>query len=199
MGIRCFKGSLHINILNMYSGSGLLVPDIIKVCHEDIDDSALIVEDFNLHHELWGSQVSSPASESFVQWLYDSPFCLINSSVPTHVASVSVCSLIDLSLCSFDFFASTSFQIEDDTYDSDHFLNHIQVDIRPPLQPGIILYKWPLISLEHILFSGTKYRQHRELSWNILILNSNCFLSFENFLNRFSSSSDFRVSTLINL
>lgn len=181
MGIRCFKGSLHINIFNMYSGSGLLVPDIIKICHDDIDDPALIVEDFNLHHELWGSQVSSPASEYFVQWLYDSPFCLINSSVPTHVASVRVCFLIDLSLCSFDFFASTSFQNEDDTYNSDHFLNPIQVDIRPPLQPRIILYKWPLISLKHILCSGTKYRQHRELSWNILILNSNCFLSFQNF------------------
>lgn len=117
---------------------GKVVPDITRIFH-DLDGSSLILGDFNLHHQFWGSPVASRASEIFVDWLVDSSFCILNSVAPMHVAPSGICSLIDLSLCSSDLLASTSFQVEDDTYDSDH---------RPPLQPGITMYKWPLICRE---------------------------------------------------
>lgn len=80
-----------------------------------------------------------------MDWLYDSSFCLINTSVPTQVAPSGVSSLIDLSLCSSDLFASSMFQVEDDTYDIDNFPIIIQVELWPPLLPGSTLYKWPFI------------------------------------------------------
>lgn len=43
--------------------------------------------DFNLNHPLRGSSEASRNSESFVQWLADSCFCLLNFSDPTHVAN----------------------------------------------------------------------------------------------------------------
>lgn len=58
---------------------------------------------------------------------------------------VVVCSLIDLSLCSANLFASTFFQVRKILIT---VATSRSVNLRPPLQPGIILYKWPFICQE---------------------------------------------------
>lgn len=63
--------------------------------------------DFNLHHPLWGAPLATHASECFVEWLANSPHCLLNSVSPTHMAHSGAYSLIDLSLCSADLYAHT--------------------------------------------------------------------------------------------
>lgn len=113
MGIRFFQGSYFINIVNIYFSSGLVVPDLINISH-DLSGPSLILGDFNLCHQLWGSPVASWVSENFVEWLLGSPVCLINFSVSTHVALSGIWSMIDFFLCSSDLFVSMSFQVEHD-------------------------------------------------------------------------------------
>lgn len=51
-------------------------------------------------------------------------------------------------------------------------------------------------SLQRILFVCSKYRTQRKLYWDNTTLNNDCFRSFVEFLNKFSTSKDFRASTI---
>lgn len=110
---------------------------------------------FILHDPMWGSSVSSSASECFIEWLSESSFCLMNFSALTHVCPNGVCSLIDLLLCSSDLLTCSSVLILAAWYDRDHFQIVISVDIHSPVQPGSSLYKWSLICRE----------DHANLQW----------------------------------
>lgn len=109
---------------------------------------SFILGDFNLHHPLWGFLVFSRASESFAEWLSESSFCLMNSTMPTYVVPNGGCSQIDLLLCSPDILTSSTIHVEEELYDSDHFPIIISVDLHTLLQPSLTLYKWLLISRE---------------------------------------------------
>lgn len=82
---------------------------------------------------------------SFVQWLADSSFCFLNICDQTHVAPSGSCSLSDLLMCSTDFLACVSLQVEDDPYESDHFAVSISLNFNSPLLPTATHYRWPLI------------------------------------------------------
>ncbi|GFW11047.1 hypothetical protein TNCV_275791 [Trichonephila clavipes] len=50
---------------------------------------------------MWGSNHTSPYSESFMEWLTNSNFILLNTEVPTHRSNVGSGALLD-----FTFFSS---------------------------------------------------------------------------------------------
>lgn len=79
-----------------------------------------------------GAPAASCNSENFVEWLADSLFRLFNTSDPAHVAPNLSCFFnlsFDMLQCFFD---CVFFQVEEDTYDSDHFPVSIAVDFNPP-------------------------------------------------------------------
>lgn len=89
LGIRVFRSPTPLNIINVYSSSGLVVDDLTKVTYGLPGDS-LILGNFKLHHRLWGALVSSRGSDNFVDWLSSSPFCLLNLDTPTPFPMVPV-------------------------------------------------------------------------------------------------------------
>lgn len=72
----------------------------------------------------------------------------MNSNAPAHVVPNGISSLIELSICSPNLLASSSLQVEEDLYDSDHFPINISVDFHAPLQPSPTLFNWSHISWE---------------------------------------------------
>lgn len=51
MSIPFYQGFSSINIINVKSSSGLVVPDFTRICH-DLARSSLIVGDFNFHNHI---------------------------------------------------------------------------------------------------------------------------------------------------
>lgn len=144
MGISISLNSLNFNVINIYSSSGCVVPDLAKISHS-LSGSSFILGDFNLHHPMWDSSVSSRASDLFVDWLSGSSFCIINTTDHMHTAPNGSYSLINMSLCSLDLLVCSILCVDVDLFDRDHFPIVISVTINPPSQSCCSLYNWSLI------------------------------------------------------
>ena len=144
MNVSVSLDSFNLNIINVYSNSDMITEELNSFCH-DISGPVLILGDFNLHHPLWGSAVSSRSSENFVHWLSTGDYCILNTSDVTHVSPNGSSSLIDLSLCSACIFSKMSISVDEDLYESDHFPIHLAVTIHPRSLFPRLRYRWAKI------------------------------------------------------
>ena len=147
MGVRILLSTGPINIINVYSPTGQVSHDLLRVS-SSIQGPSFICGDFNSHHPLWGATTASKHSEDFAQWILNSEFCLLNSQTSTHVAPSGKQSIIDLSFCSSDLLTKTNFQVHEDLFDSDHFPILLTLAIHPPLQILRPRFHWKNISLD---------------------------------------------------
>ena len=75
MGVQVILNSTTLNILNVYSRAGIITADL-DIASNDLSGPSVILGDFNLHHPVWGARHSSQSSETFVEWLTASRFCI---------------------------------------------------------------------------------------------------------------------------
>lgn len=90
----------------------------------------------------------SRQSEDFEAWLSDRSFCFINSLDRTHVTTSGNCSLIDISLRSYDIFSLFVPHVTDVLFESGHFLISISFDYQPTLQRSLAHCRWTNIFQE---------------------------------------------------
>ncbi|GBO26079.1 hypothetical protein AVEN_209986-1 [Araneus ventricosus] len=69
---------IHFNnhkfvIVNLYASQGFDIEQA-KSFFESFSIPVIIFGDFNLHHPMWGSNNSTPLSNSFIDWLQNSNF-----------------------------------------------------------------------------------------------------------------------------
>ena len=124
--------SFNLNIVNMYSNSEKITEEFNSFC-QNISGPILILGDFNMHHPLWGSTVSSRSSEDFLHWISTGEYCILNTSDVTHIAPNGSSFLIDLSLCSACLFTKMPISVDENLFESDHFPIHLAVTIHPAL------------------------------------------------------------------
>ncbi|GBN51028.1 RNA-directed DNA polymerase from mobile element jockey [Araneus ventricosus] len=111
--------NLNFIIINIYTPHGFNIASI-KHFIDSLSIPTFIFGDFNLHHPLWGGSSQSSLSESFVDWLNDSDFSLLNTSAPTHISNPHTSSIIDLTLCSASIYNEIDCYVFDCTFESDH-------------------------------------------------------------------------------
>ncbi|GBL82268.1 hypothetical protein AVEN_34787-1 [Araneus ventricosus] len=67
-----------------------------------------------------GGSSQSSLSESFVDWLNNSDFSMLNTSAPTRISNPHTSSIIDLSSCSASIYNEIDCYVFDCTFESDH-------------------------------------------------------------------------------
>ncbi|GBO13884.1 hypothetical protein AVEN_207569-1 [Araneus ventricosus] len=112
--------NLNFIIINIYAPHGFNIASI-KLFLDSLSVPTFIFGDFNLHHPLWGGGSSqSSLSESFVDWLNNSDFSMLNTSAPTRISNPHTSSIIDLTLCSASIYNEIDSYVFDCTFESDH-------------------------------------------------------------------------------
>ena len=118
----CGGVTLSRMIYNVYKTGKANPSDIFKLQHET--NKVIICGDFNIHHPLWGSDGSSPTSNTFVDYLNNSNLRLLNKQTPTRIDPRNKSlTHIDLSLASLDI-DNINWSINQHNHDpkmSDHF------------------------------------------------------------------------------
>ncbi|GBL97417.1 hypothetical protein AVEN_170523-1 [Araneus ventricosus] len=69
---------------------------------------------------MWGSNNSTPLRNSFVYWLQNSNFIMLNTSNPTYTSYTGTNSLLDLMLCLTSIYHQVDCFVSDSTFESDH-------------------------------------------------------------------------------
>lgn len=129
--------------------------------------------------------MASRNGESFVEWLGDSSFCLLNCLDTTHVCLIGSYSLIDFLLSSINLIDRVYLQVEDGPYENDHFPASISVNSNPPMETSVIIDSLTYAWKSTILCS-------RDQPWIIPLSQSWCgmrwpiIVQFENLLIKIS-------------
>ncbi|GBN00352.1 hypothetical protein AVEN_270121-1 [Araneus ventricosus] len=119
LAVEIHSKNLNFNIVNIYAPHGFNIASIKRFL-DSLSIPTFIFGDFNLHHPLWGGNSQSSLSESFVDWLNNSDFSMLNTSVPTHISNPHTSSIIDLTLCSASIYNEIDCYVFDCTFESDH-------------------------------------------------------------------------------
>ncbi|GBM99718.1 hypothetical protein AVEN_188202-1 [Araneus ventricosus] len=110
--------NLNFIIINIYAPHGFSIASIKRFL-DSLSVPTFIFGDFNLHHPLWGGSSQSSLSESFVDWLNNSDFSMLDTSAPTRISNPHTSSIIDLTLCSASIYNEIDY-VFDCTFESDH-------------------------------------------------------------------------------
>ena len=82
----------------------------------------MLLGDFNAHNVVWGSDSNNNKGNVIYKFISDNNLCLMNDGSYTYLHSGSgTFTAIDLSLCTPGIFMDLDFEVESDTYGSDHF------------------------------------------------------------------------------
>ncbi|GBN64446.1 hypothetical protein AVEN_154379-1 [Araneus ventricosus] len=103
---------------------------------------------------MWGSNTSASLSNSFVDWLQNSNFVILNTSNPTYTSYSGTNSLLDLTLCSTSIYHQVDCFVSDSTFESDH---------------NPVVTTWPLL--------GQSSKTIKTIDWNCIMKNSTEILS----------------------
>ncbi|GBN45747.1 hypothetical protein AVEN_161096-1 [Araneus ventricosus] len=82
LAVEIHSKNLNFIIINIYAPHGFNIASIKRFL-DSLSIPIFIFGDFNLHHPLWGGNSQSSLSESFVDWLNNSDFSMLNTSAPT--------------------------------------------------------------------------------------------------------------------
>ncbi|GBL80048.1 hypothetical protein AVEN_29061-1 [Araneus ventricosus] len=148
---------IHFNnhkfiIVNLYAPQGF---DIQQA--KSFSISVIISGDFNFHHPVWNSNNSTPLSNSFVDWLQNSNFVMLNTSTPTYASYTGTNSRLDLTLYSTSIYHQIDCFVSDSTFESDH---------------NPVVTTWSLL--------GQSLKTIKTFDWNSIITNSSEILSSTN-------------------
>ncbi|GBM16551.1 putative RNA-directed DNA polymerase from transposon BS [Araneus ventricosus] len=119
LAVEIHSKNLNFIIINIYAPHGFNIASIKRFL-DSLSIPTFIFGDFNLHHPLWGGSSQSSLSESFVDWLNNSDFSMLNTSAPTHISNPHTSSIIDLTLCSASIYNEIDCYVFDCTFESDH-------------------------------------------------------------------------------
>ncbi|GBL95757.1 hypothetical protein AVEN_694-1 [Araneus ventricosus] len=152
---------IHFNnhkfiIVNLYAPQGFDIQQA-KSFFESFSIPIIIFGDFNLHHPMWGSNNSTSLSNSFVDWLQNSNFVMLNTSNPTYTSYTGTNSLRDLDLCSTSIYHQLECFVSDSTCESDH---------------NPVVTTWSLL--------GQTSQTIKTIDWNSIMKNTSEILSSTN-------------------
>ncbi|GBM16745.1 hypothetical protein AVEN_9344-1 [Araneus ventricosus] len=152
---------IHFNnhkfiIVNLYAPQGFDVQQA-KSFFESFSIPVIIFGHFNLHHPMWGSNNSTSLSNSFVDWLQNSNFVILNTFNPTYTSYTGTNSLLDLTLCSTSIYHQGNCFISDSTFEGDH---------------NPVVATWSLL--------GQTSKTIKTIDWNSIMKNSSEMLSSTN-------------------
>ncbi|GBN81607.1 hypothetical protein AVEN_84446-1 [Araneus ventricosus] len=152
---------IHFNnykfiIVNLYAPQGFDIQQA-KSFFESFLIPVIIFGDFNLYHPMWGSNNSTSLSNSFVDWLQNSNFIMLNTSNPNHTSYTGTNSLLDLTLCSTSIYHQVDCFVSDSTFESDH---------------NRVVTTWSLL--------GQFSKTIKTIDWNSIMTNSSEILSSTN-------------------
>ncbi|GBM12828.1 hypothetical protein AVEN_247598-1 [Araneus ventricosus] len=106
---------------------------------------------------MWGSNNSTSLSNSFVGWLQNSNFVMLNTSNPTYTSYMGTNSLLDLTLCSTSIYHQVDCFVSDSTFESDH---------------NPVITTWSLL--------GQTSKTIKTIDWNSIMKNTSEILSSTN-------------------
>ncbi|GBL74411.1 hypothetical protein AVEN_235370-1 [Araneus ventricosus] len=106
---------------------------------------------------MWGSNNSTSLNNSFVDWLQNSNFVMLNTSNPTCTSYTGTNSLLDLTLCSTSIYHQVDCFVSDSTFQSDH---------------NPVVTTWSLL--------GQTSKTIKTIDWNSIMKNSSEILSSTN-------------------
>ncbi|GBL87613.1 hypothetical protein AVEN_165214-1 [Araneus ventricosus] len=149
---------IHFNnhkfiIVNLYAPQGFDIQQA-KSFFESFSIPVIIFGDFNLHHSMWGTNNSTPLTNSFVDWLQNSNFVMLNTSNPTYTSNTGTNSLLDFTLCSTSIYHQVDCFVSDSTFESDH---------------NPVVTTWSLL--------GQTSKTIKTIDWNSIMENSSEILS----------------------
>ncbi|GBM83636.1 hypothetical protein AVEN_73361-1 [Araneus ventricosus] len=119
LAVEIHSKNLNFTIINIYAPYGFNIASIKRFL-DSLSIPTFIFGDFNHHHPLWGGSSQSSLSESFVDWLNNSDFFILNTSTPTHISNLHTSSIIELTLCSASIYNEIYCYVFDCTFKSDH-------------------------------------------------------------------------------
>ncbi|GBL79834.1 RNA-directed DNA polymerase from mobile element jockey [Araneus ventricosus] len=152
---------IHFNnhkfiIVNLYAPQGFDIQQA-KSFFESFSIPVIIFGYFNLHYPMWGSNNSIYLSNSFVDWLQNSNFVMLNTSNPTYTSYTGTNSLPDVTLCSTSIYHQVDCFVSDSTFESDHN---------------------PVITTSSLL--GQTSKTIKTIDWNSIMKNTSEILSSTN-------------------
>ncbi|GBM20068.1 hypothetical protein AVEN_268397-1 [Araneus ventricosus] len=106
---------------------------------------------------MWGSNNSTTLSNSFVDWLQNSNFVMLNTSNLTCTSYTGTNSLLDLTLCSTSIYHQVDCFVSDSTFESDH---------------NPVITTWSLL--------GQTSKTIKTIDWNSIMKNTSEILSSTN-------------------
>ncbi|GBN86820.1 hypothetical protein AVEN_244831-1 [Araneus ventricosus] len=81
--VRIVIDSKSILIINIYSSHGNFEPSFLEKLCESLSPPFIIVEDFNIHHQILGSLLTSRSANVVLDWI-STHMCILNTSDPTY-------------------------------------------------------------------------------------------------------------------
>ncbi|GBL99706.1 hypothetical protein AVEN_249747-1 [Araneus ventricosus] len=112
------KGLTFI-IINLYAPQGFGIYPF-KSFFNSLPIPVFIFGDFNLHHPLWEENRASPMSNNFAEWIQNSSFILVNTTVPSFINYNGTNSLLGLTIMSTSIYHQIDCSVADSTFESDH-------------------------------------------------------------------------------
>ena len=109
----------------------------------------ILLGDFNAHNRLWGSLNNNNEGQVIEELIDKQNLCLLNDGQPTfYSAAAGSKTHIDLTMCTPSIFTDFSWEVTNDTQDSDHFPILISSNSHNPDVPQ----KWKLYKADWIAF-----------------------------------------------
>ena len=97
--------AVRANIGRFVTGCNVYISRSQEMSHEtltalfrQLPQPAIIMEDFNSYHEMWGCERAEPRERLIEEIIADSNFTILNSGAMTHIAYGTE-TVIDLTMC----------------------------------------------------------------------------------------------------